>query len=91
MKDTPCHIQVRDDVVFREEDDGAFLFDPENGRLCYLNDLGIDIWKMCRGAATREDIVKALTANYPGTSQAQIASDCASFFQELERLGFLTA
>jgi hypothetical protein len=91
MTDKTQTIKVRDDIVLREEADGAFLFDPENGRLCYLNDVGIDIWKMCRKAPARDQVVTALAAEYPEVSQAQIKSDCASFFEELDRLGFLSA
>jgi hypothetical protein len=82
-------VKVRDDIVFREEDDGAFLFDPDNGRLCYLNPIGIDIWKLCRQPIAEEAIINALFESYSGVTQEQIASDCASFLNELERMGFL--
>lgn len=89
MNENPRIVKVRDDIVFREEDDGAFLFDPDNGRLCYLNPVGIDIWNLCRQPIAEDAIVHALVESYSGTPQAQITSDCASFLDELERLGFL--
>lgn len=81
-------VHIRDDVVLREEDEGAFLFDPVNGRLCYLNQIGIDILKMCRQPVAENDIVNALAASYPEAPPKQIAADCGSFLEELNRLGF---
>lgn len=88
MKKKSRQVKVRAEVVFREEDEGAFLFDPDNGRLCYLNAIGIDIWKMCQRCLAEDDIVEALVESYSGAPPQQIASDCAAFLDELDRLGF---
>lgn len=89
MADRVRKIKIRDDVVLREEDEGAFLFDPENGRLCHLNIMGIDVWNMCRQPVTEDHITRSLIALYPEESADRIASDCGSFLSELSRLGFI--
>jgi len=33
--------------VFRQEEDGAFLFDPETGNLKYLNAMGVNVYELC--------------------------------------------
>ena len=89
MADTLRTFKIRDDVVLREEDAGAFLFDPENGRLCYLNTIGIDVWNMCRRPVTADHVTRSLISQYPDESADRIASDCGSFLSELDRMGFI--
>jgi hypothetical protein len=89
MEKTEPTLKIRDDVVLRRETDGAFLFDPENGRLCYLNPIGIDIWNMCRQPVTAEHISGCLAEQYPEESREKIAADCRFFLSELQRLGFV--
>lgn len=89
MGETKPTLKIRDDVVLRREADGAFLFDPENGRLCYLNPIGIDIWNMCRQPVTADQVTRRLAEQYPEESGEKIASDCKSFLNELQRLGFV--
>ena len=84
-------VKIRDDVVLRKEDEGAFLFDPENGRLCYLNAIGIDIFNMCRRPLTAKEITRLLCERYPEEAQERIESDCTLFISELDRLGFTVA
>ena len=38
-----------DNIVFREEDDGAFLFDPDTGNLKYLNKSAKETFLMIDG------------------------------------------
>ncbi|MCP4754445.1 MAG: SynChlorMet cassette protein ScmD [Proteobacteria bacterium] len=48
-------------VILREEfDDWAVLFDPDSGKGCGLNPVGVYIWKRLDGKHTVEAIVKAL-------------------------------
>lgn len=89
MADNARKIRIREDVVLREEDEGAFLFDPENGRLCYLNMIGIDVWNMCRQPVSEDTITRLLFERYPEESQDRIESDCDSFLGELDRLGLI--
>lgn len=81
-------LKIRDDIVLRKEEEGAFLFDPENGRLCYLNTVGIAILNMCRQPLTPKDITRLLCEQYPEEAQERVESDCTLFISELDRLGF---
>ena len=82
-------IQVKEDVVLREEDDGAFLFDPGNGRICYLNEIGAAIWKLCKKPIKQEQIIKELCLEYEEVQEEKISKDCLEFLENLHQLGFL--
>ena len=77
------------DIVFREEDDGAFLFDPIKDELRCLNDTGVLIYKAVNGKNSIDDIVKELTGIYPEVEEGQIREDVESFMEDLETRGYL--
>ena len=35
------NIKIKQDIVLREEEEGSFLFDPNTGRICFLNEIPI--------------------------------------------------
>ena len=80
---------TKDEIVLRTEDEGAFLFDPDTGRICYLNDTGINIWKFCAKPVTQTQVIKKICANHPKVEQTQVSSDCVKFLNDLMKLGFL--
>ena len=82
-------VKINPDIVFREEDEGAFLFDPDSGRICYLNELGITIWKLCKKPVETERIIKSISSEYPAVSPEQISKDCLSFLKDLQGFGFV--
>ena len=82
-------VKINPEIVLREEDEGAFLFDPDSGRICYLNDLGITIWKLCQKPTETERIVHAISAEYPDIAPERISEDCRSFLDDLQGFGFL--
>ena len=82
-------VTINPDIVLREEDEGAFLFDPDSGRICYLNDLGIRIWKLCQKPVETESIVQTISAEYPDIAPERISEDCCSFLDDLREFGFL--
>ena len=83
-------LHCKADTVFREEENGAFLFDPDTGRVCYLNDLGKEIWRQCAQSCAPEQIIETICKQYPGEPAEKIAADCGVFFNELKRLAFVT-
>ncbi len=82
-------IKVKTDIVLREEEEGAFLFNPDTGRICYLNILGTKIWKSCNQVTTLERIVDKISLDFTDISREQIVEDCMKFLQDLGNLGFL--
>ena len=90
MSATGERVKINPDIVLREEDEGAFLFDPDSGRICYLNELGITIWKLCQKPVETERIITEISLEYPEITPEQISKDCLSFLDDLKGFGFLT-
>ena len=91
MSDKAGEISIRRDIVFREEEEGAFLFDPDTGRICYLNELGVHIWKSCGEPQTLERLAREICLDFPEIPKEQITKDCMKFLEDLGRLGFLAS
>ena len=78
------------EMVFRKEEEGAFLFDPHNGNLKYLNTNGVNIYELCDGRKTVGDIITLLIEFYPDVAIEKIAADTGLFFESLAAMQFLT-
>jgi hypothetical protein len=89
MSNEMAEIHINPNIVFREEEEGAFLFDPDTGRIFHLNELGMSIWKSCVNAKKPEQIIKDICLDYSEISREQIERDCMKFFNDLDRFGFL--
>ena len=90
MSDRIKNIKVKNDIVLREEDEGAFLFDPGTGRICYLNEPGITIWKAFSAAVKNDNIIDVICNDYPEISKVKIKEDFMKFTGDLVSLGFVT-
>ncbi|MHC4598535.1 MAG: PqqD family protein [Planctomycetota bacterium] len=77
------------DVIFREEEEGAFLFEPETGELSCLNPVGIEVWKLVDGKKTFGAIVDAVTAEYEGVGRETVLGDVRAFLGELKNFGYV--
>lgn len=77
------------DCIFREEEDGAFLFDPESGNLKFINSMGVNIYQLCDGKMTVGDITSIVSENYKDISSKKIEDDIRIFLQELVKMEFL--
>ncbi len=77
------------DCIFREEEDGAFLFDPESGNLKFINSMGVNIYQLCDGKMTVGDITSLVSENYKDISSKKIEDDIKVFLQELVKMEFL--
>jgi hypothetical protein len=78
------------EMVFRKEDEGAFLFDPHTGNLKYLNANGVNIYELCDGRKTVGDIIALLMELYPDVAVEKIAMDTGLFFEGLAAMRFMT-
>jgi len=83
-------ISIKPAIVFREEDEGAFLFDPDTGRIYYLNEVGMTIWKICKKPISQKQIISEICSEYPEVSEEKISCDFINFINDLEGLGFLS-
>ena len=81
--------KVKDDIVFREEDDGAFLFDPIKDNLRCINETGAFVFRELDGKNSIDDIVKKLKSAHPEIKEEEIKKDVISFINDLKIRGFL--
>lgn len=77
------------DVVFREEDDGAFLFHPETGELKCLNPLGSMIWMLCDGRRTPRLLEEELNRRYPHVPRDTVRRDLVAFLEDLAAVAYV--
>ncbi len=76
--------------IFRKEEDGAFLFDPKNGNLKYINCMGVNIYQLCNGNRSVTDITSVVVENYRDIPEKQIEEDIKNFLKELIEMKFVT-
>lgn len=77
------------DCIFREEDEGAFLFDPETGNLKFINSMGVNVYQLCDGSMTIGDITSMVIGSYREISSKKIEEDIKVFLKSLVEMGFL--
>jgi hypothetical protein len=77
------------DIVYREEDDGAFLFDPETGYLRYMNRSGRETFLMLKGDKDIKQVVDNMLELYPEVEPPRIQSDVEDFLEDLEEIHFI--
>jgi len=82
-------LMANPDIVFREEEDGAFLFDPNNGELKCLNPIGSVIWLLCDGSQSFEQIEQEIIEQYPQTPREDVHQEVEAFLQELHDMGYI--
>jgi hypothetical protein len=81
--------KIKKGLVFREEDEGAFVFDPVNDDLRCLNETGARIFELLDGKNTIDGIVKKMKSHYPDISEVALEKDVHSFVEDLRRRGIL--
>jgi len=85
----PKFPKTKRSLVFREEDDGAFIFDPIRDELRCTNESGALVFQWLDGKTSVEDIVKKLNALYPEPDADSMAKDVHAFIEDLKRRGFI--
>ncbi|MFH1878106.1 MAG: PqqD family protein [Candidatus Omnitrophota bacterium] len=76
------------DVVAREEECEALLFNPADGNMMCINVTGIFIWDLLDGSVSIDEITGRIVEDFdtpPGAARA----DCRSFLKDLEEAGFI--
>jgi hypothetical protein len=76
-------------IVYREEDDGAFLFNPETGNLKYMNRSGREAFLLLIDQQNLNQVVNYMLGLFPDVNHRRIEKDLESFLKELEENGFL--
>lgn len=79
------------EIIFREEADGAFLFDPETGNLKYMNQTAREAFVMINGRKDIKEIIQQMLTLYPEADFQQVSEDVKNFFKELEDNRFISS
>ena len=77
-------------IVFKEENDGAFLFDPECGNLKYINRTGKELYFLLDRNDDAQQLVDMLIQRYPEAEPHQLKADVTGFLHQLKESGFIT-
>ena len=88
-KDSPNCPRIKDDLVVREEDDGAFNFDPIKDLLKAVNETGVIVLKELDGKSSMDAIIKKVSSQYPEVDGEAIKKDVEAFIESLKVRGFL--
>lgn len=78
-----------EDIVYREEDEGAFLFDPDSGDLRYMNQSGKETFLMLNGESDISKVVHHMLELYPEVELKQMQEDVKDFLEDLEKNHFI--
>ncbi len=74
-----------DNIVFREEEDGAILFNADDGSVFLLEELG---WVLYHNhldkGSTRLEMLAALKEHYPDQKPAALEKDLDAYLAQLE-------
>jgi hypothetical protein len=81
---------VKDDIVLREEDDGAFIFDPIQDRLQVLNETGVFVFKELNGKNSIDEIVNKVLSQYSEAGADAVKKDIEAFIEQMKGRGFLS-
>ncbi|MBW1696667.1 MAG: PqqD family protein [Deltaproteobacteria bacterium] len=84
-----CRFRKNEHVIIREEQGGAFLFDPQTGNLKYMNPTGKEIFLMLETGNTETEMVETFKRRYPEISSEQCRLDVQSFLKQLEENRFI--
>jgi signal peptidase I len=79
---------VNQDLIFRQEDQEGFIFDPNTGEIKLLNGTAIDIFQLLDGNHSRDDILDRLCQSYDAPKE-QIENDLDEFLSMMHERKFL--
>lgn len=78
-------------IVYKEEDDGAFLFNSEDGNLKFMNHTAREAFLMLEAGKGVGEIVNGLNGLYPEIEANRIQEDIESLINELQGHGFVSS
>ena len=90
MLEVPERPSARDDLVFREVEDEAVIFDPASGSMHSLTKTAVLIWKMCDGRHSLEDMVRKILEKFEAQPD-EVRRDVERTVRRFGELGLLKA
>lgn len=76
-------------IVYRKEDNGAFLFNTQNNNLKAVNETGRDIIELLGDDKSITRIIDEMTDIYEDVARIRLEEDVRKFFTELTQYGFI--
>ena len=89
--DSHRQFKRNDSITYREEEDGAFLFDPKTGNLKYMNRSAKEIFLTLNGQKNVSQVIDQLLIQYKDADAQQIKQDVESFLQDLLANHFISS
>lgn len=81
----------KENIIVREEGEGAFLFDPATGNLKYMNRTALEIFSSIEGTMGVDQMLSSFQERYPEADPEQLSSDMENFLHHLEAHQFISA
>ena len=88
--DLSRRIKSKEGIVIKEDEEGAYLFDPSTGNLKYMNLCAKETFALLDGRKELKLIVDHLVNLYPSVAPERIREDVDQFLKELEQNGFVS-
>ena len=82
--------RINDKIIFREEGEGAFLFDSVNGNLKYLNRSAKEIYLMIDGSRGFDHLLDDVVEIYPDSDREKVEKDLDAFLNDLAENRFIS-
>ena len=76
------------DIVARKEQKEALLFNPSDGHMLCINEVGMFVWDLCDGDNAGTGVIKKMTEAYDVTFE-KAGEDYNSFIKDMEKAGFI--
>jgi polyhydroxyalkanoate synthesis regulator phasin len=83
--------RLKRETVIRQEDDGAFIFDPVTDELSAVNATGLLVLSQIDGKKTLADIVCTVASEFSQVEPEQIGRDVEAFIEGLVTRGLIEA
>ncbi len=76
-------------IIYRKEETGGYLYDPDSGNLKYINSVGASLYELCDGLHLVEGMTSRIAREYQDVSVDQIEKDAERFLADLVQMGFV--
>lgn len=84
-----CVFKQNKEVIFRQEEDEAILFNPETSDIVVINSTGCYIWNFFNGKSTKEEILEKIVNKFEVKKEAA-EKDLETFIAELKKDNFVS-
>jgi hypothetical protein len=83
--------RIKRETVIRQEDDGAFIFDPVTDALSAVNETGLMVLRQIDGKKTLADIINTVASEFSQVEPDEIGHDVEEFIEGLMSRGLIGA